>query len=567
MSAASEMQPPQYDPITIEIIQSSLSAITDEMFATMRRTAMSSIIYEVLDFGVALFNAEGELASSGSGIPGFIGMLEPGVKAIMDKFDIEKDIHDGDIFMLNIPHKGGVSHINDVVMIMPVFADNRLIGWLSNKAHWVDIGGAFPGGISPDATEIYQEGLQLPGVKVIDRGALNEAVLDIILSNSRVPETTKGDFWAGVASMRAGRSRFLALVEKYGTGAVRFAMEDYIALGEKIARRAMKNLPKGEFKAEETLEDGRKIKVVITITDEKFIVDLRDNPEQSKTSSLNASRDSTFVDCQMIFKAITSPDTFGNAGSFRPIEMLVDDGSMFAAEYPTAMGVYYEIAMVSFDLLWKALAPAMPDRLPAGHYASICGTFMGGPHPETGHNHGIVEPQLGGWGASKDEDGVNALYTGFHGDTFNVPVEITEQRNGLMVDRLCLNDAPGGEGEFTGGKGICLDYRIMAQDWWLTMAYVRSEVGPWGLNNGKEGSTNYVEVVLADGDKNRYSACTAVPLGPGDVVKVYTATGGGYGPPEKRPHDKVLADIKNGYLTQERAAEIYNFKKATTAPS
>ena len=557
MSSAAETMKSLHDPITIEIIQSSLSAITDEMFATMRRTAMSSIIYEVLDFGVALFNADGELASSGSGIPGFIGMLEPGVKAIMDKFDVESEVFDGDIFMLNIPHKGGVSHVNDVVLIMPIFTDGELVGWLSNKAHWVDLGGAFPGGISPDATEIYQEGLQLPGIKVIERGKLNQAVLDIILINSRVPETTKGDFWAGIASMRAGHKRFQTLAEKYSAAAVCFAMDDYITLGEKIARSAMKDLPKGVFNSEEVLEDGRKIKAKITITDEKFIVDLRGNPEQSKTSSLNSSRDASLVDCQMMFKAVTSPNTFGNAGSFRPVEMLTDSGSMFDAEYPTAMGVYYEVSMLSFDLLWKALAPAMPDLLPAGHYSSICGTFMGGPHPETGHNHGIVEPQLGGWGAAQDRDGLNALYTGFHGDTFNVPVEVTEQRNGLMVDRLCLNDAPGGEGEFIGGKGICLDYRIMADDWWLTMAYVRSETGPWGLDGGLAGSTNYVEVVLADGEKTRYAACTAIPLGINDVIKVHTATGGGYGPPASRSREQVLEDIKNEYITKERAAEVY----------
>ena len=559
MSSTAETIVPAQDPITIEIIQSSLTAITDEMFATMRRTAMSSIIYEVLDFGVAMFNAAGDLASSGSGIPGFIGMLEPGVSAIMEKFDVNSQIHDGDIFMLNIPHKGGVSHLNDVVLILPVFVDGAIIGWLANKAHWVDIGGAFPGGISPDATEVYQEGLQLPGIKVIDRGEINQAVLDIILINSRVPETTKGDFWAGVASMRAGEKRFLALAEKYGAAAVSYAMDDYIALGEKIARAAMADLPKGVFTASETLEDGRITQVTITIEESEFIVDLRNNPEQSKTS-LNSSRDATFVDCQMIFKAITSPDTFGNAGSFRPIKMLVDDGSMFAAEYPAAMGIYYETSMLIFDLIWKALAPAMPKRLTAGHYSSICGTFMGGPHPETGHNHGIVEPQLGGWGASQDSDGVNALYTGYHGDTFNVPVEITEQRNGLMVDRLSLNDAPGGEGEFNGGKGINLHYRILAEDWWLTMAYVRSEVGPWGLEGGCDGTTNYVEVVRANGEAQRYAACTALPLSRDDIVKVYTATGGGYGDPKKRSREKVLQDIKNGYVSEERAEKIYGVK-------
>ena len=253
MSSTAESLTLEHDPITIEIIQSSLTAITDEMFATMRRTAMSSIIYEVLDFGVALFNAKGELASSGSGIPGFIGMLEPGVSAIKRKFP-EDEIRKGDIFMLNIPHHGGVSHINDVVMILPVFSENSQIGWLANKAHWVDLGGAFPGGISPDATDIYQEGLQLPGIKVMDQGGLNQSVLDIILMNSRVPETTKGDFWAGIASMRAGENRFLSIVQKYGEAAVCFAMDEYIAVGEKIARTAMADLPKGKFTAEEILD-------------------------------------------------------------------------------------------------------------------------------------------------------------------------------------------------------------------------------------------------------------------------------------------------------------------------
>jgi len=549
-------QSPQMpDPITTEIIQSSLNAITDEMFATMRRTAMSSIIYEVLDFGVALFDAAGDLASSGAGIPGFIGMLEPGVKAIMARYSTPGSYSQGDIFMLNIPHHGGVSHVNDVVMIMPIFHQDRLVGWLASKAHWVDLGGAFPGGISPDATEVYQEGLQLPGIKVIEGGVLNQAVLDIILINSRVPETTKGDFWAGVASLRSGEKRFLSLVEKFGCDAVTYALADYLKLGEQISRDALKAVPNGTYSAQEMLEDGRILKCTITISDDEFLVDLTGNPEQSNTA-LNSSWDATFVDCQMMFKAITSPQTFANAGSFRPITMLVDKGSMLDAQYPAAMGVYYETSMLVFDVLWKALAPAFPHLLTAGHYSSICGTFMGGAHPETGTTQSIVEPQLGGWGAARDRDGLSALYTGYHGDTFNVPVEIIEQRHGLMVDQLALNPAPGGEGEYTGGKGIVLDYRIMSDGWWLTMAYVRSETGPWGLDGGLEGSLNFVEV-FQNGTVHRYSACTAVGLNTDDVVRVHTATGGGYGDPLKRPSKRVQDDIKNGYVTPDRAREVY----------
>ena len=556
VSVVSVQSKPTFDPIAVEIVQSSLTAITDEMFSTMCRTAMSSIIYEVLDFGVAILNTKGELASSGAGIPAFVGMLEPGVKAIIEKHSAEGAIAPGDVFILNIPHHGGVSHLNDVVLIQPVHHENQLVAWLANKAHWVDLGGAFPGGISPDATEVYQEGLQLPGVKVINGGEINQAVLDIILSNSRLPDSTKGDFWAGIASMRSGEQRLQSLIEKYGLELVLFAIEDYLELGEAISRDALKELPNGSYSAQQVLDDGREVKATVTISDDEFVVDLSGNPPQGQ-NAFNASRDASFVDCQMIFKAIPSPSTFGNAGSFRPIRMIVDDGSMFAAEYPVAMGVYYETSMVLLDLLWLALAPVMPDRLTAGHYGSICGTFMGGPHPQTGQQISIVEPQLGGWGASNAEDGLNALYTGYHGETFNVPVEIIEQKNGLMVDRLSLSDEPGGEGEFRGGKGINLHYRVMADDWWLTMAYVKSKDGPWGMNGGLSGSTNYVEVVKAGGDTTRYASCTALTLEEGDVVKVYTATGGGYGDPKNRTKEQILDDIRNGYLTPARASEVY----------
>lgn len=543
------------DPITTEIIQSSLTAITDEMFATMRKTAMSSIIYEVLDFGVALFDANGDLASSGSGIPGFIGMLEPGVKAIRRKFNRPGDVEPGDIFVTNMPHFGGVSHLNDVVLIMPLFVDGEVMAWLSNKAHWVDIGGPCPGSINPEAVDIYQEGLQLPEVKVICAGVPNQAVLDIMTVNSRMPETTLGDFWAGVASMRAGEKRFQDIIRKYGKAAVAFAIEDYIALGEANSRRLLRQLPKGEFSATETLEDGRVLCATIRITDDEFIADLRGNPPQSQTG-LNSSYDATVVDVQMIYKAVANPRGFANSGTFKPVRVIVDEGSMFAAAYPAAMSVYYEVSMLLFDLLWKALAPTMKDAFPAGHYSSICGTFIGGPG-ERGRQHSIVEPQLGGWGACHDRDGLNALYTGYHGDTFNCPVEITEQKNGLMVDRFALTEAPGGEGQYRGGKGVNLDYRILRDDWWVTVAYTRAENGPWGLEGGLSGSTNHIVVRRAGGEAERYSSCTVLPLGKDDVISVHTATGGGYGDPKKRPREQVLEDIRNGYLTRERALEVY----------
>ncbi len=336
-----------------------------------------------------------------------------------------------------------------------------------------------------------------------------------------------------------------------------YAITDYISLGEKQSRRALKKLPKGTYTASEVLENGQKMKCKITISEDEFIVDLRDNPKQNK-SAMNQSRSATMVDALMIFKAIANPQSFANSGSFKPIKLLTDKGSMLDAEYPAAMSIYYEVSMLVLDILWKALAPALSDKLPAGHYSSICGTFMGGPHPENGKLHSIVEPQLGGWGACNNRDGLNGLYTGFHGDTYNCPVEVNEQKNGLMVDRLELNCAPGGEGQFMGGKGINLDYRILEDNWWLTMLYVRSESGPWGLEGGYAGTTNYVIVKRANnGGQEYYSSCTALTLNKNDVISVFTATGGGYGDPSKRSHKQIGEDIKNGYITGERAVEVF----------
>ncbi len=172
----------------------------------------------------------------------------------------------------------------------------------------------------------------------------------------------------------------------------------------------------------------------------------------------------------------------------------------------------------------------------------------------------IVEPQIGGWGATRERDGVNALYTTIHGETYNVPVEVAEQRYGLRIDSLMLNDAPGGEGEFLGGKGIKLRYRVLADDWWITMAYVRSTVGPWGLNGGEAGSTNYMVVHRADGRRERFSSCTALKLNKDDVIEIITANGGGYGPAGNRTEAQVRDDLKNGYLLPDRASALYGIQ-------
>ncbi len=546
----------RFDPITTEIIQSSLQAIADEMFATMRKTAMSSIIYEVLDFGVCMTDAKGELASSGAGIPAFVGMLDWGVKAVLERHNKPGDIRPGDIFATNVPHAGGVSHMNDVTLMLPIFVEDELVAWVANKAHWVDMGGMSPGSINPEATEVFQEGLQLPQIKIFDQGEPVEAVMEIIMANVRLPDITTGDLWAGVASMRSGEKRVVELANKYGKDALVYAIEQYMAYGERVSRKALSEMRKGTFKAEDYFDDGRKLVVAITITDDDFIVDLRGNPPQDK-NAFNASYAATTVDAQMVFKAVTSPETPANAGTFRPLKVICDEQSICSAQFPAAMGLYYEVGIRYMDLIWKAMAKATPERLSAGHYASICGTIVGGIHPDTNRQHSFIEPEIGGWGAADGMDGDNAQYTGFHGDTFNCPAEINEARNGIMIDQYALNPESGGEGEYRGGKGIYLDYHILADGWWLTAMYSRSSYGPWGLNGGNEGSTNYIRILRKDGREQVLNTCTGLTLGKDDVIRVVTANGGGYGDPRERDRAKVREDVKNDYISAKQAKDVY----------
>lgn len=541
------------DPITLEIIQNSLQAAADEMFAAMRKTAMSSIIYEVLDMGTGITDAGGRIASSGAGIPAFIGVLDKSVQFILKK---HKDIRPGDVFITNDPWHGGVTHLNDLVLAMPVFADGRIIAWTANIAHNSDVGGMAPGSLSGEATEIYQEGLRLPAVKIIREGKTDQAVVDIITSNSRMPDFLRGDVWAAIASVRVGARRLEGLAEKYGVKTFLTAMDHFMEFGERAARAELLKLPHGTFELSEEQDDGRVFNVKVTISADEFLVDLRDNPDQD-TGPTNACRDGTMICAQMVFKSLTDPDTPANEGSFRPLKVLTREGSIFDAREGSAIGFYFETEVRVYDLIWRCLAPHIPERLPAGHFSSICGTFIGGIHPDTGRQYTIVEPQIGGWGAWDGRDGNPCIFSGFHGETYNTPAEISEARNGLFVDKMALNTAPGGEGRFNGGRGLILEYRIRTENGFLTAGYTRSRIKPWPLEGGSEGSGNFVEVVKADGSEETYSFVSGLTLTTDDVVRVITSCGAGYGDPKDRDPEAVRADVKNGLITAERAKSVH----------
>ena len=544
------------DPVTLEIIQNSLQSAADEMFAAMKKTSMSSIIYEVLDMGTGVMDADGELASSGAGIPAFIGVLDKATKVIAEKFMPSGNVRPGDVFATNDPYYGGVTHLNDIVVVMPVFAEGRVIAWTANIAHNSDVGGMAPGSLTGDATEIFQEGLRLPAIRIIAEGEPIRPVFEIIKVNSRMPEVLEGDVWAAIASVRIGANRLQELAEKYGDHTFEEAMASYMDFGEKVSLAELPRLPKGTFELSEEQEDGRIFNVAITISEDEFLVDLRNNPDQA-SDPVNTSRDGVIVAAQMILKSLTDPYSPANSGSFRPLKVLTREGTIFHAKEPAAIGFYYELELRVYDLMWRCLAQHMPERLGAGHFASVCGTFIGGIHPDTGRQYTIIEPQLGGWGARDGKDGNNAMFSGFHGDTFNCPAEINEARNGLYVDRMQLNVEPGGEGRYRGGHGIVMDYRLRTDNGFLTIWYTRSKFPAWSLGGGLEGSPNYVHYIPSDGESRKITFASNFTTRKGDIIRVVSGKGGGLGDPRERDPELVRQDLKNGLITKERALEIY----------
>ncbi|MFC4349534.1 hydantoinase B/oxoprolinase family protein [Kordiimonas lipolytica] len=545
----------KFDPITVEIIQSSLVAVAEEMFVSMAKAAMSSVIYEVLDFGVAVTDRDGNLASAGAGIPTFVGMLEPAVKAVIKKFGTGKGVSKGDIFITNDPYSGGVSHINDVSLVMPVFADDVLVAWVANKGHWVDVGGMVPGGQSPHATEVFQEGLIFPEVKLFDRGQPIQSVIDIIMSNNRLPEQTAGDMWAGVSALRIGANRIEEIAAKYTIEVLLYSIENYLSYGESVARNALKALPKGTFTASDLTNDNAEIKVVVTITEDAFIVDLRGNPPQDK-GPMNTSYMATLVTIQAIYKGIVAPQKWANAGSYRPLQLLTDKGSMFDAEFPAPVGFWYENKLGAYDLVWKALAPHLSGAVPAGNFNGVCATAIGFKR-DNGKSHSFIEPQIGGWGASINKDGENALFSGSHGDTYNCPVEVHEIRNGVQIDCLKLSDEPSGAGKYRGGKGIELRYRILGQDGWVTTNYSRATVPPWGMEAGFEGTTNKVKIFREGKCVSETAKLSKFPVLKNDVICIQTGNGGGFGSPLDRDRELVRQDLKDGFITEAEARNVY----------
>lgn len=552
------------DPFVLEILHDSLVAIADEMFVTTQRTSQSTIIYEVLDFAVGLTDARGSLITQGNGVTLFLATLGDAVRSILEKFE-ESDIHEGDIFVTNDPYSGGGTHLSDVTLVMPVFHDGELLAFAGNKAHWTEVGGRDPGSVATDTTEIYQEGLQMTGLKIFERGEPNRSLFDIIEANVRVPAMSIGDLHAQAASVRLAARRFTELCEKYTKDVVQAAVERTLEHSAELARIELAKLPVGTYGAEDWLDtdehgDGPfRLCVKVTIREDAFICDFSGTTEQM-ANSMNCSRTGLISACRVIYKSIIGYSAPLSEGTFEPLEIICPPGTVFTCERPAATSIYWEVLVRCTDLVWKALAPILPDRLTAGHFVSICADLITGKHPETDELFILFEPNCGGWGAGLGQDGQRGLVSIGDGETFMIPVEVAEMKYGVIVDQYALNIADGhaGAGKWRGGEGIVRDYRITADTATTTATCGRHEFPPWGVDGGSDGSRNALEFIYADGrPPDTVGMISRHPVQRDDVVRILTGTGGGWGNPIERDAAAVARDVRNEFITLQSAASVY----------
>lgn len=552
------------DPVTQEIVEGKLAATVDEMGIVMAKTSMSPVIYEVLDFACGLLTSEGELVAQMNGITLFTGTFGTQVKALIRRF--AGDIADGDVLLTNDPYAGG-THACDFAVVKPIFADGAIVAYAINVAHYLDVGGSVPGSLAPNATSVFQEGLRLAGVKIVRGDVLSSELTHIIRENVRLPDIAIGDLTAQIATVRVAARRMLELSGKYGAATVKAAFATLIAASERQSRAAIAALPDGTYFATDIIDgDGVtkypiEVQVAVTIEGDSITADFTGCPG-AVAGPINCSRGALQSACRTVIKALVGPQAPSNEGWFRPLEVIAPTGTIFTAEKPSPTGWYYEGSVHASELVWKALAPLMPSRFSAGSYSSLCVAYVSG-MDSRGQPFIHIEPQHGGWGASEERDGANALIALTDGDTYNYSIEIIEARFPLLVRRYGFNTEGGsGAGKRRGGFGVIREYEILSDDASAYCSLGRTETAPWGMAGGSAGTVNLLQVVSSEGAESRdYGREAHIPLRRGDVLRVITGGGGGWGDPREREAHLIEQDIDNGFLTEATASEAYGHRR------
>ena len=551
---------PATDPVTTEIIRNGVLAVTEEMKTNLMRTAYNIIIYEALDFTVGIFTPQGETVSIGIGLPMFIRGMAATVKAKIAHFGPD-GIKPGDIYVTNDAYLTG-SHLNHMTFTLPIFSDSELVGFACCMAHWIDIGGTL-GGMT---TDIYSEGLQLPILKYQSEGRVSTDIEEIIKMNVRMPARAMGDLRAQVTAVKTGEKRFAELIGRYGKDAVLQSIAAIMDHSEAESREQTLSIPDGIYEAESYMDDdgidiGKPIpiRVKVIVKGDEMTIDLSDISSQVR-GFYNSGVTTGHACAQVAFKCLTSPTGYPiNDGSFRNLTSIVPMGKVVSAERPAPMRWWMTFPMTVVDTVFKALEPAIPHRVIAGHHADLIVVMFHGINPRTKEFFiGNFGPLGGGWGAKLTEDGQNGVVCINDGDTHNSPNEQVEAKFPVLVESNSLIQDSGGPGKHRGGLGI--ERIVQARTNIIVNTQIdRVHCKPWGLGGGDDAHGNSVALRLEGEWKKDFpnAKVLTAQLKEGEAFCLRSGGGGGFGPAIERPAEQVAADVKQGYVSVAAANKAY----------
>lgn len=547
------------DPVTVEIIRNAVTSAADDMNATLMRSAYTPVIYECGDCVVALLDDEHQVLGQSAGLPIFLGNLESCTRATEERFGRDA-WQPGDVWILNDSYLGG-THLNDVTIFGPVFVDGDLSGFTATRAHWIDVGSKDPGG-SMDSVNIFQEGLRMGPQKLVEAGEDVKGVIDTIATNVRFPYPTTGDMHAMIATIKTGQTRLEEIVRRFGLETVRAARDEIFAQTERLEREVVRAVPDGVYTAEGFLDnDGIDldtpvpVKLRVTVSGEDIDFDITESADQT-TGPVNCGVAQAVSACRVGYKLLVSPDVPGNGGSFRPMTVQVREGSVFGARPPAACQWYFSHLGLLIDLVAKALAPAMPERVAAASHGDSMIVMFAGTDPRGGREYVSLEATLGGWGAWHGSDGQDALINNVNGSLKDMPVEVFETRFPLRISEYGIRPASGGAGRWRGGNGVVREYTALT-DCTVSLWFERSVTPAWGLFGGHGAAPPEVVINPGRPDERRLLKCNGLRLRAGDVVRCLTGGGGGFGDPGERDPAAVRADVLDRHVPERRAAELY----------
>ena len=537
----------------IEIISALFFSAAEQMRRTLVRTAFNAVIYEVLDFGISIADAQGRMVAEAAGITSFIGGNDYALKMLLQNMDIAS-LRPGDVVILNYPYWNS-AHMADALLMTPIFIEGeRPDMYLCVRAHWLDIG-AKDAGYVIDSTDIHQEGLILPGVRIVKEGKLDTDLWRVLAANSRLPEAIEGDFGAQVACLRTGEKCVRDIYRKYGTARVLAAIEAFFAHANEKTLAALRRLPKGTWSAEEWLDDDgitdTKIKMAatVTITDSQMVVDYTGS-DKMVAGPVNVPFGSTISMAKTYFKYLTSPDAPSNHGNYVALDVRAAPGNLFHAVYPAATYMPWTHT-VAFELIAKALAPTI-GWLPASSGGDEPGFMAFGKHHRTGKSYVISNNEGIGWGATYKHDGATALQHPATSTVRNTPIEVLERQSNVFHEGLeLIPDSGGIVGQHRGGLGIRRAVKMIADTTIISMKK-KSKTGGWGLKGGQPSPAHNRMTLWPGEPREKTVGMYRVEMKTGERFVNTSAGGSGWGDPSARDKGAAAYDLANGYVTPSR---------------